>query len=306
MKILKNNINGIEVLTMENEHLKCSLVPALGGKLISVYNKSLQKEFLWINQHLELAVNEPGAEYDPNFLGGIDELIPNDIPENIDGIEYPDHGELWTTPLHYTIENNKVILSGKLKLSGLSYQKTIQLSDDAPTIQLEYHIKNDSSAVRNFLWKLHAALQIQKDDVLVTSATKAKVVDPAYSRFSDSNEFAWPVIEDIDASVVPPKKDTMDFFFLYDTPVAEMKMLSNNKAHTFSYTYDNAIFPYQWYFASFGGFLDHYTAILEPCTAMPLSVNDAKALRQCTILQPGEVLETTVQIFAGLTQNATL
>ena len=94
MKILKNYINGIEVLTMENEHLKCSLVPALGGKLISVYNKSLQKEFLWINQHLELAVNEPGAEYDPNFLGGIDELIPNDIPEKIDGIEYPDHGEL--------------------------------------------------------------------------------------------------------------------------------------------------------------------------------------------------------------------
>jgi hypothetical protein len=41
---------------------------------------------------------ERGADYDSNFYGGIDELIPNDIPENIDGIDDPDHGELWTTP----------------------------------------------------------------------------------------------------------------------------------------------------------------------------------------------------------------
>ena len=71
----------------------------------------------------------------------------------------------------------------------------------------------------------------------------------------------------------------------------------------FSYTYDKHIFPYQWYFASYGGFLDHYTAILEPCTAMPLSVNDAKALNQCTVLQPGEELNTSVRIFAGKAQK---
>jgi len=90
---------------------------------------------------------------------------------------------------------------------------------------------------------------------------------------------------------------------LYDTPVAQMKMLSNDSQHEFSYSYDKNIFPYQWYFASYGGFLNHYTAVLEPCTAMPLSVNDAKALNQCTVLQPGEELKTSVRIFAGNTQK---
>jgi len=303
MKISKNYINGIEVLAMENNHLKCQLVPASGGKFISIFNKTLQKEFLWTNKNLSLAVYEPGTEYDPHFFGGIDELIPNDIPENINGIDYPDHGELWTTELNYSIENNKIILSGVLQQSELYYSKTVSLDDDDSAITLEYNISNESSSIKHFLWKLHAALHIQENDKLVTSATKAKVVDPAYSRFSNTNEFEWPMVENTDASIVPAQKNTMDFFFLYNTPVAQMKMLSNDNQHEFSYTYNKNIFPYQWYFASYGGFLDHYTAVLEPCTAMPLSVNDAKALNQCSVLQPGEELKTNVRIFAGIAKK---
>ncbi|MCW3118077.1 MAG: hypothetical protein JWM28_2159 [Chitinophagaceae bacterium] len=303
MNISKDIINNVEVLTIQNDHLKCDAVPALGGKIMSVYNKDLQKEFLWKNQNLDLAVKQTGDDYDSNFLGGIDELIPNDIPENIDGIDYPDHGELWTTPLSYEIRENKIILTGSLRLSGLFYQKTIYLNEDSPSIMLYYIIRNDSPAVKKFLWKMHAALQIKKGDRLVTPAQKGKVVDIAYSRFSNTNEFDWPMIEKTDASEVPGKNNEMDFFFLYDIPVAEMKFLGGNKGHEFRYSYDKTVFPFQWYFASYGGFLNHYTAILEPCSAMPLSVNDAKQLNQCTVLQPDEELSTQVRIYAGKVQT---
>lgn len=306
MEITNHKINGIEVFVVENGFLKCALVPALGGKFISVFNKSLQKEFLWTNENLPLAVNAYGAEYDPNFFGGIDELIPNDIPETIDGIDYPDHGELWTTALDYRIENNRLILSGLLPKSKLFYSKTLSFDDDQPRVRLDYSISNTSSTVKHFLWKLHAALQIKEEDKLVSSSTKARIVDPEYSRFSDRREFSWPIIEEMDASVVPARNNSMDFFFLYDTPVSVMTMLSNKGKHEFSYTYDKQVFPYQWYFASYGGFLNHYTAILEPCTAMPLSVNEAKAMAQCTVLQPGESLETAVSIFAGPSKKVTI
>jgi hypothetical protein len=52
-------------------------------------------------------------------------------------------------------------------------------------------------------------------------------------------------------------------------------------------------------FATYGGFLGHYTVVLEPCTTMPLSVNEAKATGRCSRLEPGEILETNVSIFAG-------
>ena len=95
----KTVTKGIEILVIETDHLTFSIVPSLGSKIWNLYNKHLSKEFLWVNPNLPMQMQERGADYDANFLGAIDELIPNDITETIDSIAYPDHGELWTTPL---------------------------------------------------------------------------------------------------------------------------------------------------------------------------------------------------------------
>ena len=185
-----------------------------------------------------LETHQPGANYDANFFGGIDELIPNDIPENIDSIAYPDHGELWTTSLDYKLFEDRISVFGKLKLSGLYYKKTVHLEANSPVIYLEYKIRNETNFKRNFLWKLHAALAIEGGDKLVTSAQKAKVADPDYSRFMNLNEFKWPLIENTDASIVPYKNSSIDFFYLYDIEQAEMQLLSGKDNHLFSYNYD--------------------------------------------------------------------
>lgn len=303
MKISKNRKNKIEVLTGENDYLKFEIAPELGGKVISVYNKKLEKEFLWRNKELPLEVNQPGTEYDPNFWGGIDELIPNDIPETIDSIPYPDHGELWTTPLQYELLDNKISVFGKLKLSELYYEKTMFLDANSPLIFLEYKIKNLSKVEKHFLWKFHAALAIEEGDTMISDAQKARVVYPESSRFKNKKNFSWPMIGNFDVSKVQPRNNTMDFFYLYEIQEAEMKMSSSKANHLFSYRYDKEVFPYQWYFASYGAFLDHYTAILEPASSMPVSVNEAKKLNQCSRLLPNEEIKTTVKIFAGAKNN---
>lgn len=295
--------NEIEIFTIESNYLIFSIAPALGGKITSIFNKKLNKEFLWKNQKKPLKVHFRGADYDSNFFGAIDELVPNDITETIDSVTYPDHGELWTTLLQSKVADEKITVYGKLELSGLYYSKTIYADPDSPVLYLDYKIKNESDVQRNFLWKLHAALQIQPGDRLITGAKYGKVVDPDYSRFKELNEFAWPLIENQDASVVPPKTDTMDFFYLYKMQRGEMQLVSADEKYLFSYNYDLKIFPYQWYFASYGGFFDHYTAVLEPCTNMPVSINEAKAKGQCATLEPGEELTTTVRIFAGEKDN---
>lgn len=299
MKVTTGTINDITILSLENDHLKISVAPALGGKIISIFNKSLQHEFLWTNKNLQLATHEPGADYDSNFFGGIDELIPNDLAEVVDGIDYPDHGELWTTRLQHHVTESSIKVFGQLALSGLEYNKTLSLDSAGPVIKLHYNIRNNSGEHRNFLWKMHAALNIQPGDKLLTSAKKAKVVDPAYSRFKNElTEFAWPRIENTDASIIPGNEGSMDFFYLYNAPSGEMQLL-NSAGYLFSYTYNAKVFPYQWLFASYGGFFHHYTVILEPCTNMPMSVNEAASLQQSATLGAGETLETTVTIFAG-------
>lgn len=292
--------NGIVLLTLENDLLRVELVPALGGRFTSVYNKSLNKEFLWHNKSLPLEKPEPGADYDSNFWGGIDELLPNDLPEMVDGNDYPDHGELWTTALDFVVEAENVILSGTLPKSRLFYQKTVSLEENVPEVKTTYIIRNLSGSTRHFLWKLHAALQITAGDRLETPATAARIVYPESSRFRVTGEFRWPEIEGVNAAIVPPKDGAMDFFYLYNAPEGTMKMISAQGEHCFAYQYDREVFPYQWYFASYGQFRDHYTAILEPASAMPVSVNEAAALEQCSVLEPGGEIKTLVVIYAGV------
>jgi hypothetical protein len=291
--------NGIEIIRLETKQLRVGIVPALGGKVLSIFNRPLKKEFLWTNKNLPLKVNPAGSPYNPNFIGGIDELIPNDKPETIDSIDYGDHGELWTTQLEHYITDEKVTMQGVLPLSGLYYSKTVWLDPQVPVIYLDYLIRNDTSALRHFMWKLHPAINIQAGDRLVTTAKHARVGDASYSRFkTELSEFNWPQIENTDASILPEKNGTMDFFVLYDIPKPEMQ-LETGSGDVFCFRYDPKVFPYQWYFASYGGLLNHYMALLEPCTNPSWTTNEAIQNNQSAKLQPGESLKTTIQIFAG-------
>ncbi len=297
--IVQKKYNGLTLLVIESEYLRVEVVPDLGGKFTSVFNKDLEREFLWHNTLLPLEKQEAGADYDENFWGGIDELLPNDISEEVDGISYPDHGELWTTALDFRVHGKEIVLSGILPLSGLLYEKTVSLSDAGPEIHLRYRICNTTNDTRHFLWKHHAALHVNEGDRLQTPASLARVVYPVSSRFPDTGEILWPNIGGADASIIPPQDGTMDFFYLYGHSIGSMSMLSQNESARFGYEYDQTVFPYQWYFASFGQFRGHYTAILEPASAMPVCVNEAAALGQCSVLEAGEELNTAVTIYAG-------
>src|SRR5690242_7308442 len=99
---------------MESAHLKVDVAPSVGCRIVSIFNKQSAHEFLWHNRALALELKAPGAEYDPNFYGGIDELLPNDLAEPINGVECPDHGELWTTPLQAEVIADRLILTGHL------------------------------------------------------------------------------------------------------------------------------------------------------------------------------------------------
>ncbi len=291
--------DGLRVLSLESDFLKVQVAPELGGRVTSVVEKRSGHEFLWRNRRLRLQPLPSGSDYDPNFYGGIDELLPNDIPEEIDGIACPDHGELWTTALTWHAEGERLVLEGILPRFGLRYRREMSLASESPRIEFSYTITNQTAKLRRFLWKLHAALAIQPGDVIECPARKARVVDLAWSRRKTLVPFDWPRIEGQAANVVPEADGTLDFFYLYQLSdgCAGWRRPSRNLA--FVYEFDGAVFPFVWLFASYGGFDSHFTAILEPCTAMPISVNEAAARNQCSVLQPGQKLQTKVTLYAG-------
>jgi len=287
------------IVRLESDQLKVAVAPSVGGRVVSLVDKATGHEFLWRNQVLPLATLPAGSEYDPNFYGGIDELLPNDIPEVIHGVNCPDHGELWTTPLSWQSDGQRLKLWGMLPLFGLQYEREMSLCADSPCLDILYRITNSARQPRQFLWKLHAALAVAPGDAIECPARTGQVVDLAWSRYHSLAPFAWPVIDGHPANVIPAPDGTVDFFYLYDLSEGRIAWRRPGNGLEFAYRFDPGVFRYAWLFASYGGFQGHYTVVLEPCTTMPISVNEAAARRQCSVLGAGESLETRVSIRAG-------
>jgi hypothetical protein len=292
-------VDGIPIVRLESAYLQVDVAPGVGGRVVHCIDKRSGYDFLWRNAALPLELKSSGSEYDPNFYGGIDELLPNDIPEAIDGVDCPDHGELWTTALAAQVSVDRLTLRGRLPKFGLAYEREMWPRPGEPWLDLRYRISNTTNQPRRFLWKLHAALAVQPGDMIDCPARLARIVDPAWSRFKTEAPFEWPNIQGHVANVVPARDGTMDFFYLYDLAPGEIFWRRPAAGLKFGYRFDMSVFPYCWLFASYGGFLGHYTVVLEPCTAMPMSVNDAAAQNQCSQLAPGQVLETKVSLYAG-------
>ena len=292
-------LDGLPIVRLESEHLQVDVAPDAGGRVVRVIDKLSGYDFLWRNRSLPLERKPAGSEYDPNFYGGIDELLPNDLPESINAVNCPDHGELWTLPLTPEISGESLTLRGHLPMFGLDYERRMRLRNDSPWIDFDYRVSNPTSRPRDFLWKLHAAVQVQEGDFIDCPARRAQIVDPAWSRFKTTEPFQWPQLEGRLANVVPAQSGEMDFFYLFDLEKGEMFWRRPTAGLKFGYQFDARVFPYAWLFASWGGFLGHYIIILEPCTAMPMSVNQAAARRQCSRIESGEAIETKVSLYAG-------
>lgn len=287
-------VDGLTVLRLQNAHAQVDVVPEVGGRIISLIHKCTGHEFLWRNKSLPLRRAMPGSVYDPEFYGGIDEQFPCDLPETADGIDYPDHGELWTQGLDAAWEQETLVLSGHLPLSGFRYERRMVLQKDAPVLRVSYRLTNESGCGRLFLWKLHAALDVSPGDRILCPATAARPLDMAWSRCRDNASFAWPECDGTNMSVVPPADGTTEFLALTELTRGQIGLWRRGSGLRLRIEFDTRTFPCCWLFASYGGLFGHYTVVLEPSTTDKLSLSQAELSDQVARLEAGEAIETTV------------
>ncbi len=267
---------------LENDFLRITIDPAHGGRVVSCFDKHKAEELLWYDSS-RLPVN-PALDYDGNFAGGMDELLPNDPPE--DG--FPDHGELWTLPLDWKAGQGKTELHGVLPLSRLDYRRTMHL--DGNTLVSEYRIENTASRTLEFLWKLHAALLIEKGDVLEVPANCIQAADPGdWSKTPHGMPRKWN-----DTYTISEMDGTADFFYLTDLTGNEIR-LKRRSGTVFRCRFDAEIFRCVWIFASFGRLNGSHTLIMEPCTNYPGTLAEARRNKVCARLLPGESFHTVVK-----------
>lgn len=296
---------GLQALVLENELLRAVVLPELGGKLWQLTGQQTGREFLWHNAQLQPGQVSFGATYDDNFFGGWDELFPNDVPEDLAGETFPDHGELWTPTWDWSIQQDTdtvvaVKLALRAPISGCLIEKTLVLKAGEPCLRIHHRITNTLARELPFLWKQHVAVPVNEPARIGLGAKTMYLEDFGQPRAGRAGDvYSWPYhIDDAgvqtDMSLTLPESSAVSEFQYATEMNAGWCAITYQDGAGLGLAFDRDVFRSCWLFGSYGGWNGFQTLILEPCTGYPIQVSQGATNDTHQILAPGQVLETSM------------
>ncbi|WP_299593660.1 hypothetical protein [uncultured Microbulbifer sp.] len=159
---------------LQNEAMAVTVVPALGGKIVSVTTGLRQREWLWRNNRICHRKAVPADCYTRlHDTGGVDECFPSvdacELPSDAGvfaGLTLPDHGELYGRPwtqvrcTEHADGSVSLILKQKCSTLPVTFQRSLTLPPDQGCIKFQYSVRNLCDTAVPFSWCLHPALAI--------------------------------------------------------------------------------------------------------------------------------------------------
>ncbi|GAB3918393.1 hypothetical protein GCM10011575_34560 [Microlunatus endophyticus] len=300
----RESLAGIPSVIMENQVLRAVLLPSLGGKLISLVDKRTDSDLLWRNSRIPLQEPEFGSDYDDQFVGGWDEIFPNDIPEVLAGNALPDHGELWSVPWAYAAGAGTGAVSTELRIvgpvTGVEAVKTLTLGTDARLV-VGYRLHNPTPRPLPFLWKAHVALALDPDTMIDLPSGPILIEDFGSPRARPiGNTFDWPgfdrdgVRHDFRRLPDSPSGPVSEFLLATSPADGACGVRHPSRGTGLRLSWDLDALPSCWLFASYGGWRGLEVLVLEPCTGYPVSVVEGVDQQTHKVLDPGATLTWTI------------
>jgi len=162
----ETRIGSVDAVVLENSSLRLTVVPELGGKIVSLIRKKTGHEFL-------LQPADPEQAYRPRSFGdkfedygpcGFDECLPTVAEclyseEPFAASRLPDHGDVWCLPSSIETVAEKIRLTTSFRSLPLRFTKEIQLRENA--VRLGYEARNLSQSSVKFLWSAHPLLTVE-------------------------------------------------------------------------------------------------------------------------------------------------
>ena len=292
--------NGLQSVELSNEVLRVTVFPETGARIYSIFHEPSQTEFLWHHPHNTPRLHEAGELFDDVFPGGWDELFPTCDACEFQGLQVPDHGELWNVPWEWKIEKNgdaACLYTGvTAKQFPVRFERRIVLDPLEPTFHLHYRLTNLSSTSLNLIWGIHPLFHISPQHRLELPGGKMKV------ELSSGEDFGVPG-QLYDWSHLPTSNGLTD---MQSIPAAEIKAFAGHyctepRGNWFTLTdtvkgvgikmvYPQEIFRSLWLWQSYGGWRELYHLAVEPWGGHPVRLDQA--------VQAGNYLRAIFRIIA--------
>ncbi|MEI9907807.1 MAG: hypothetical protein WDO06_07840 [Actinomycetota bacterium] len=181
------------------------MLPEIGCKIVSLFDKESDYEWLWQDPHRPVRVPIFGDAYDQYDISGIDECFPNigisPYPLQ-EGLSLLDHGEVWSVPwkVEYTTTSAVATVIGR----QLNFELCRELRIEGRKIHFQYNLKNIGEDDLLYLWSAHPLFAIRGEMSLTINGhprihkefgfsdrMAPNGDDGSQGRF---NEYLWPTV----------------------------------------------------------------------------------------------------------------
>lgn len=287
--------------SLENHSFRVETVPDQGGRIESLIDLRSKKDWVWHPEGYEPSDRSLpiGASFDENWRGGWEEVFPNDAAGEFESYSLVDHGELWSQPWQIIEKDSSGIkMSYRCQRVPVEVEKTIVLSDGAPSLRMHYLFRSLAERPLPFLFKLHPAIAIEPGDEILLPPCMIEPVSLDFSTIigrEGKTQFPHALSragDTIRLDKIPPRESNAQEFY-YATELSEgWAGIRNQRTNTeLKFRFDRKDVPNVWMFQSYGKWRDHYTLVLEPSTNVPWDLSEALKRKTCAILQPGKKQE---------------
>lgn len=299
--IQETNWYGFSAYQLENEAISTIVVPDLGGKIVSIYDKRYEQE--WLSKPTRQPKRRKYADTFTDYeVCGWDEMFPTidacTYPLN-ETIDLPDHGEVWSIAWEVIEKSdNSLLLGVQGQCFAYQLQRRLTLQDD--TITLQYHLTNTSQSSIIYLWAAHPLFVGNTDTRIVLPDTVKSLINIIQDHpiWGDAGkEVDWNIAQadsnlryDISRVTTPDSGTYRKFYMPPEQRIDHMRLEQIDKKCALQLNWDSNVLPYFGIWVDEGlhtrqttiapepsnGFYDSLTRAHENKSVLPLGANDSQ------------------------------
>jgi galactose mutarotase-like enzyme len=292
----------LPAVILESDTVRAVLLPEAGAKLASLVWKPLERELLWQNPAPTFRKSAYGEAFTDGEFAGCDEMFPTisrcyyERPP-WQGVELPDHGEVWALPWECSLTQAEARLS--VRGVRLPYLLEKRVSLEGSRLQQRYRAVNPAPAPMDFIWAAHPLFNASEGMRFIVPPGMRRIVNsvPGERLGAYGASYTFPTAElpggPFDLGRVPAKNETGYQKYFFQGPVSEgwCRLAEARSGLTIELSFPPLAVPYLGMWLNEGGYAGQYNIAPEPCTGAMDRVDFARMWGMASVLEAGESRE---------------
>jgi galactose mutarotase-like enzyme len=296
--------NDFPAFTLESHITSVVIVPDLGAKIVSLYDKVHQRE--WLAPPMRpLKQTVYGADFVSQDMSGWDEMLPTIDACDWQGSHLPDHGEVWSVPWQLESAEEALIFSVTGRAMPYRFTRSAKLVDPG-CLELRYTLTNIGKSAFPYLWAAHPQFLADAHTRILFPPEVRQVVnvianDPLWGEAGAA--WSWPqaVCADgqlwrLDRVRSVENHACRKFYLPPDEPVAWAALLDERLGCQIQLEWSPRDTPYLGLWVDEGMYNAVPVAALEPSNAYYDSLERAVKNDRVSVLQADQTASWTLRI----------